>query len=343
MLLSEAIDRYKADRLAKGFVPSTVRSQQSALKTFLADVGNIHVGSLNPRHMDTFWSRHGDWSERTFNKVRGILSAFFKWCQTRGYLSRSADPMEGVRRRRETQKTRLIIPRDEFEPLLDSVKNPRDRAIVAIGLYLFTRISETTTIRWSDVNFKSHTVQVFRQKTGTIDILPMCEELEDELRRWRLTYAAEVGEVPHPGWYVVPSYSTPQFAGRDEHGHNLFRERPTLLPTHHFTNGTRSIKMVLKDYGYDELAGEGAHTLRRSGATALYEELSLRGHDRAIRLCQAMLGHANISTTEVYLRLDLDRKVRNDLLAGRRMFKSEKPGVVVGLERVNGQKDTGSV
>jgi integrase len=101
---------------------------------------------------------------------------------------------------------------------------------------------------------------------------------------------------------------------------------------------------VLLKAGYDLDKGEGGHTLRRSGATALYNELSERGHDRAIRMCQAMLGHASIQTTEVYLALNLDRKARNDLLAGKRMFSVGGPAKVLSLEKAaDGKANTGTL
>ena len=50
----------------------------------------------------------------------------------------------------------------------------------------------------------------------------------------------------------------------------------------------------LREAGY-YIPYEGGHTLRRSGATALYNQLTHVGHDRAIRICQAMLGHSSVS------------------------------------------------
>lgn len=330
MLLSEAIERYGADRRAKGYSAGTVRSYTGNLKLFLADVGNIHVASLTPIHLDRFWSRHPEWSDGNFNKVRGILSAFFKWCQTRSYMPRSADPMEGVRKRRIRKQDWLIIPATEWDAVLEAAEDPRDRAMVATGLYLFIRVSEMTNLRWGDVNFDRKEVSVFRKKTGQQDALPLCEELEHELRLWRLAYSEIVGELPKPGWFLLPPYTASRFRGRAD-GQPIFQEATTLQPTKQLQDATARIKIVLNAAGYKELAGEGGHTLRRSGATALYDELSERGHDKAIRLCQAMLGHASIQTTEIYLALDYERKARNDLLAGKPMFQSRPGGDVVAL------------
>jgi len=337
MLLSDAVDHYRADRVAKGYAKGTVANEQSLLRMLLADIGNIQVSSITSSHLDRFWHKHQDWMPGTFNKNRAYLSGFFKWCQIRGHMPRTTDPLEGTRNRRVVPREQLIIPQSKFEELLDAAPIARDRIVLAIGLYLFCRVSEISNLRWRDLNFDQKAVRVFRTKTTTEDILPMCEELEHELKRWRLEYGREAGEVPKAGWYVCPPYSPPKFAGRSGRQAELFLISPRALrPTAEMVAVTERIQLSLASAGYEDLANEGGHTLRRSGAVALYNELIDRGHDGAIRMVQAMLGHSSVMTTEIYLRLDLARKTRNDLLAGKRMF-SAGGGEVVNLEGHRGR------
>ena len=65
---------------------------------------------------------------------------------------------------------------------------------------------------------------------------------------------------------------------------------------------------------------EGIHTLRRSGGRARYEVLREMGHDGSVRQVQAMLHHANLSQTEEYLGISLERQQRNELTRGQPMF-----------------------
>ena len=336
MLLSDAVDQYQADRRAKGYKPNTVRSDGNTLRSFLSVLGNIQVSSLAQRHMDRYWSAKAGSAPATFNRARAQLSTFFKWCQVRGHLPRDVDLLEGTRKRRVPSTVRYVIPVDRFGEVLDAADNGRDRAILALGLYLFTRISETANIQWRDIDFSQKTVVVYRSKTETGDVLPMCQELEGELRNWRLAYSAYVGEVVRPEWYVTPPFSTPRWTGKEGGGFTLV-EAGRLLPTRRMVVATRPIKRVLAKLGVDDRY-EGGHTLRRAGAIALYHQLSSVGHDRAIRMCQAMLGHSSIQSTEIYLNLDLDRKARNDLIAGKKMFPEVAPGVVLELGVVDGQE-----
>lgn len=340
MLLSDAIDLYRADRAAKGAAKTTVKNEQCTLRQLLAVVGNIQVHYVQVRHVDKLWAAHPDWSVGTWNLKRIHLGTFFKWCRTRSIMPRTTDPLEGLKQRRVPKVQRSIVPQSKFEELLEAAPNPRDRMAVALGLYLFTRVSETAALKWRDIDFDNKTVAVYRTKTEEFDILPMCEELEIELRRWRFEYGRQVREVPRNEWYVVPALSPPRFSGKG--GKGLYMVQPPMLRPHkRFANITSQVKIVLDKLGYDDTQ-EGGHTLRRSGATALYHELSKLGHDRAIRMCQAMLGHKHIATTEIYLSLDLDRKTRNDLLAGKRMFAVEA-GDVVDLEALDGEANVGAL
>lgn len=343
--LSEVIDLYLADRRARGFGAATIRSERHTLRLLLADIGNISPNRLRPQHLDIYWQKRTTWGPGSMNKARAQLSSFFGWCRIRGHMPRDLDPLAGSRKIRVPKRDRVLIPQAEFESFIEGTENPRTRIAVALGLYLFLRISETQVLRWRDLDLDAGVAQVVRLKTGTIDTLPICNELAAEIRRWRMTYAARVGQQPAAGWYVVPGHA-PHGDAKGKKGHRGFYEmepRPYLPDVR--STLSHAISDRLKEAGYYQLQ-EGGHTLRRSGATALYNQLTSVGHDRSIRICQAMLGHNSVQTTEIYLRLDLDRKVRNDLLAGKRMFPEVGTAQVLRLTEGSaqrGQEDAGVV
>lgn len=341
MLLSDAIQAFGHDRRAKGVAPKTRSNEQQVLRLLLADIGNISVRALKPQHADVFWANRTGWAPGTLNRARNTLQTFFSWCRDRGYMNRDVDPMAGTRSFKVPERSRVIIPQSEFVVVLDERKTERARIAFAIGLFMFLRISETQGLRWQDLDLEGGTAEVYRQKTSKIDVLPICEELVDELRRWRLHYAAQVGEQPRPEWYVIPGTTPPRGTGVKGVKGFLEHQPRFYLPTKR-ADLSKVIRQGLEEAGY-YVPHEGGHTLRRSGATALYNQLTYVGHDRAIRICQAMLGHSSVQTTEIYLRLDLDRKVRNDLLAGKPMFPMKDMGTVVALERagsMDGSEDS---
>lgn len=328
MNLSEAIDLYIQDRRAKGAAKGTLRNQERYLRYLLAETGNINTKSLGPRHVDLFWVAHPDLSPGSKNNARSAMESFFKWCRARNHMARDTDPMEGVRKFKVAERHRTMVPQSEFSTLIESQRNPRYRIVLALGLYTFARASEMERLRWQDD--LGDRILITRGKTGTVDEIPVCSELRAELDRWRLAYAAKMGRPVEPGWLIIPAVSGGEF------GPGRQRSATEYNPTRRSHTGS-VVRVVLERAGYYQ-AYEGAHTLRRSGARALYDQLSSVGHDRAIRIVQAMLGHSSIANTEIYLRLSLDRKVRDDLLSGKPMFPSMGGGEVIRFqERRDGQ------
>jgi integrase len=224
---------------------------------------------------------------------------------------------------------------DRFGELLDAARHGRDRAVIAIGLYTFQRASELNRLTWDDIEDTHHDptqwrIAVYRQKTEERDFLPLCQELRDELARWKLEYGNIMGEVPRGHWYVVPAFHHGEW-GQGPDGRLRLKTPLKLNPTRRFHAPQKAVQAALNRIGYADLKHEGAHTLRRSGGLALYQELAWeRGHDGALRIVQSMFGHKSLATTEHYLRLTLERKRRNDLLAGGKMFP-ERGGAVATL------------
>lgn len=330
MNLSDAIMAYNRHRESMGIAHNTMRTQRRVLGLLLADVGNIDTKRLRHQHMDLFWSRRTTWGPNTRNLAAHTLRPFFDWCQARGYMRRDIDLLDGYRKARVPPRDRVVIPQSEFSTFIAGIRNPRARIACATGLYLFSRISETEGLRWQDLDTGAGTVQVCRHKTATLDTLPICSELAEEVERWRFTLGSQLGEPPLPGYFFIPAYRSVIRKGvPGVKGFSVATSPNGPIPHKRGRLG-ETMRLALEEAGYYQ-PGEGGHTLRRSGAIALYNELSSRGHDRAIRICQAMLGHSNIATTEVYLRLDLDRKVRNDLLAGKPMFEATSEAQVVSI------------
>lgn len=327
--LSDAVDEFLASRKARGIAAGTIRAEASALRQLLTVVGNIQVRNVSDAHVDKLFAAYLErWNDATRNKIRAILLGFFSWCRARRYLDRDADPMEGRRTLRVLKRNRLLIPQVRFGELLDAAKYPRDRMVVALGLYTFLRGSEIRPLRWSDVDLDRHELAIVRTKTKQRDTLPISAELDHEIRRWRLALSADAGEIKRH-WFVTPRYARP-LAGRSSTGRLAAPGPLKPLPESHFVRIHLPVQRALDALGYEH-SQEGNHTLRRSGARALYDELVKHGHDGAGRIVQAMLGHASFAMTERYLGLDLDRKRRDDILRGKAMFGKNEDAKVISI------------
>jgi len=67
--------------------------------------------------------------------------------------------------------------------------------------------------------------------------------------------------------------------------------------------------------------GEGMHTIRRSGARAMFDHLALDlGNDKALLQVSVMLNHQGTQQTLSYIGLDIEREQLNDWLRGNSMY-----------------------
>jgi len=338
-LLSDAIDDFMVLRSSQDFSKRTLANERTVLKRLLAVNGNVWCHSISDRHVTRYFEEASRTRAATSLQLdHTVLGQLFVWMRHTRRMPLDVNPMAGRRRPKARKKERDRIPVTEFPRLLDVAENrdPRDRAIVAILLYTLIRERECSDIRLRDVDLAGGWLRVRITKTGQEDSMPICSELDSELRRWLSFYAAEVGRPLDPSDYLVPRrYSTAIIrGGNDENrgyitGHEMLyaQERP-------IARIGNAVRLVLEDFGFamvdhnGERKMEGAHTLRRSGARALFDRLAKDGYDHSLRIVQSMLHHASVTQTERYIGVTADRRSRDEILRGRPMFPKDTGNVL---------------
>lgn len=335
MNLDDAIEEYARYRSGMGFSVNTVKADKAALKKFMAVTGNIRCKSLGPHHGEMYlsWMLSIGYKPRTVNLFISCLSSFAKWAVQRRFMGGNQNLLGTVRYQKVVDAPRRRVPVGDFPRLLDAADCEQSRILIALGLYLFLRSSEIVGLRLGDVDLEAGEIRVYQPKTKRWDTMPICAELDEELRRWLAFYAEDVRHIGplRPDWYLTPS--------RSRHRIDL-REPQQLEPTSRISNTSRKVHPALRGIGW-EFTGEdaeGVHTLRRSGARALFDDLVARqdrARDDALRVVSAMLHHKSITQTEVYLGLEADREKRDVLLRGERMFaQTDHDNVVeIGVAR----------
>lgn len=328
-------DPYLAHLKARGLATSTVKMHNVLLNRWLDLVGNTSIHMIRPQHVERFFAG-GGWSGKTQNLYLSVFRQFVAWNHRHGYLPKDVDPTEGWRNVRTEVKEQFWLPVDEFGALLDAADNARDRAVIALGLYTFLRGSEVASLRIQDVDFERNTINVYRWKTKQADTMPMCLELREELERWLREYKRLMVFALLPEWHLVPTRLSIIDPVTGRYSTTIEAE---LKPEVRLFKPYECVKRALLELNYDP-KGTGAHTLRRSGARALFDRLRSEGYDGALRRVSAMLGHKDTKTTEIYLGLSLERQQRNELLAGKPMFPDKRhKGKVVPLKGVgNGDR-----
>lgn len=314
--LREAADTYRQHLVAKGLSPRTAESRYYAIRKLAESCGDLVCGKVEPRHIDTLFSDNAHWSPSSRNNQVLSLRKFFEWCRFRRITGKDHDPMFGWGRVKYAHRDRLRIPVDEWPRLFEACQTPIERITLAIGLYLFLRASEMKALKLCHVHLSENLIEVYRSKTRQWDTMPISSELESHLRA-HLTWLAERG-VTQPDAYLIPARAAGSRL-RDNRGVFQPQKQMILNPERPHAYPWFIVQGVLERLGYPK-KHEGGHTLRRTGARAYFDQLRTEGYDSALRDVQAMLGHASVTTTEIYLGLNLDRQRRNKRLAGQPMF-----------------------
>lgn len=323
----EAMNQYEAHLRAKGRKDRTIYNNLQPIKHLYRAAGDIQIASLRHQHVDKMFAS-GTWSPRTRNLYLGNLSLFFKFCRRMRWMPKDYDPAEGWDSVAVPRKEALRIQPEDFAALLDASRHPRDRILLALGLYTFCRSSELVTLRVDDVDFDANTITIFRWKTSEADVLPLVLELKEELLRWMNWYGEAVGGL-QASYFLVPAlyprdmeYDAQSGLLRPSSG--IQKPRPNKQMSHPY----EPVQYALNVLGFDTKQ-TGGHTLRRSGALALFQRLRSEGYDSAIRRVGSLLGHKDTKMTEVYLGIGMERLQRNEMLAGKAMFPDLHPGATV--------------
>jgi integrase/recombinase XerD len=208
------------------------------------------------------------------------LKIFFRWLAARG--RREGDPAEPVLPPRVEMRLPDTLNEVEVGALLDSVAGDepldiRDRAMLELFYASGLRISEVTGARLENLNLDESWIRITGKGNKT-RLVPVGGAARAAVARWL--------EVARPK-LVKPK--TQGFVFLNRNGGKLTTARVWQI-----------VKERSKLAGLDP-ARVHPHLLRHSFATHLL------GNGADLRVIQEMLGHADISTTQIYTHVDQRR------------------------------------
>ena len=313
-------------RVEKGLRPLTCEAYDGDLKTFAEFIEGRHSVLLNAAQQDVAafleHLRNHAIDSRSAARKLSCLRGFYKWLLLDRRIHH--DPTVNI----ESPKAWKVLPKSLAEPEVTEMleragmaaTHPqatatalRDRAILELLYAGGLRVSEVTGLSTSDLAMDAGRVQV-RGKGDKERIVPLgrtaIESLDDYLRHGR----------PHLA--RISSARRANVARQD--ATRLFLSLRGMPLTRQWI--WHLVKMAT--------SGASPHQLRHSCATHMVE------HGADLRSVQILLGHADISTTQVYTHLALGRLKEVHRMhhprAARLGGKSEESSeaVAVGLHAV---------
>lgn len=264
------IDAYLRERRARGEIgPKSFRDHRSHLYSFDRVFGDRPVQRLGLRDIERWFEANSQWSANTKRSRKSTLNRFCKYLLRRRLIAH--DPFDGLGRIRVPRRVSRYLTPAEVLAVIRACPDERARLIIWIMAYVGLRCVEVARLDVTDYDPEARILFV-KGKADHEREVTVPTRLADHLDRWLDQHGTMQGPLIHN-----------------------YRDVGQGLEA-----GTISIMVVrwmyeagVKKHPRD---GRAAHSLRHTCASDVLEECG------DLRVVQELLGHANLSSTEPYLK-----------------------------------------
>lgn len=267
-------------KLERNYSVNTIQAYQHDLQWLLdyLDKNNLDVLQVKLDNLEHFAStlhEHGI-NPRSQARILSGLRSFYRYLLLDGYMENDpTELLESPHVRNHLPDVLSTVEIDMLEETIDLSKweGQRNKAIIEVLFSCGLRVSELVNLKLSDLYLDSKFIRILG-KGNKERLVPISPKAIKELNYWFID-RREMKIKPGEEDYV--------FLNR--RGSHLTRTMILIM-----------IKRLAKEAGIKK--NISPHTLRHSFATSLLEG----GAD--LRAIQAMLGHEDIATTEIYTHID---------------------------------------
>jgi integrase/recombinase XerD len=270
-------------RVECGLQPNTLRAYEDDLARYVESLGGRRPAAARPDDVVAFVDSEGRRGTSKASQARRLVAVrgFHRWLAAERRAAQ--DPAAEIDLPKLWDRTPGYLTYEEMEKLLappetDEPFDLRDQAVIELLYGCGLRASEAARLRLADVSFDDRVLRVLG-KGGKERIVPFGSRAETALRAWL--------DVGRPR----VAFDASKAAGAVFVGP---RGRPTRREDVWRIVKKRAAAAGIRKTLYP-------HMLRHSFAT----HLLWGGAD--LRVVQAMLGHASLSTTQIYTRVEEER------------------------------------
>ena len=262
---------------------NTVTSYISDVRKFLDFYGG-HIEDVVPEDIEKYLCEREDLSERSQARLISALRSFFGWIVQEGYVK--DNPCDKVDSPKLGRYLPSVLSQEEVTAILTSVdtgswQGKRNRAILEVLYSCGLRVSEAVALKISNIYMKEGYIRVIG-KGNKERLVPIGDVAVEALADYLM-----VRPIP-------TDRKSDNIVFLNRFGRSLSR-----------ISMFNMVKKQALSAGIDKEISP--HTFRHSFATHLIEN----GAD--LRGVQEMLGHENITTTEIYTHVE-DSKWRQQIL-----------------------------
>jgi integrase/recombinase XerD len=279
-----AISRFlDAARLERDLSPNTLaayRSDLTALARWLAE-RNVPIMRTTRADLQDFIAWRVRAGARPASSARQLSSCrrFFSYFMREGEIRE--DPTAQIKMPKRTRQLPRSLTEEEVEALLSApvVSDPlghRDRAMLEVLYATGLRVSELVNLRQGQINLNHGVIRILG-KGGRERLIPLGEEAMRALKEFIRGARGEI-LLEHETDYLFPT----------RRGYRMTRQAFWHI-----------IKRYARKSGL--ATGLSPHTLRHAFA------MHLVNHGTDLRVVQMLLGHSDLSTTQIYTHVLRER------------------------------------
>lgn len=269
-------------RYEKGNSENTLSSYRRDLNLFFTEVPK-NFQSIEDEEIIEYVDKLSKTVKRnTVLRKIASIRAFYKFCYINKYIN--DNPTESMKNLKREFKLPEVLRLSEINDIIDAIPNTpegaRDKIIIKILVATGARISEVLLLEIKDVENQDYEFIRVLGKGSKYRLIPIYSQLEDEIKFY----------IENDRKIIVKERKEKESINKNKKKSNEF-EYKLFLGTRR-ENFWKRLKLYAQNAGVKK--NVYPHIFRHSVATMLINN----GAD--IRIVQEILGHVNISTTEIY-------------------------------------------
>ena len=273
-LIDQFIDYYW---LSTGASKNTLAAYRSDLKIFNKWLAGKSLISVNSKHIQDYFSdrQKNNIGSSTQARILTCLHSFYEYLLANQLIKK--DPTEQLSQPKLEKKLPVFLNIQEVEKLLEapsssSLFGQRDRAMLELLYSCGLRVSELINLSYHNINLKEEFIRI-HGKGNKERVLPMGEVAIDYLMKYETN-------------------ARPMLLKNGQSDSYFLSNRGSAMSRQNFFY---IIKAYANQAGIDKPLSP--HSLRHAFATHLVQ----KGAD--LRSVQLMLGHSDISSTQLYTHI----------------------------------------
>ena len=267
---------------------NTIRAYKSDIKSYILFINkyyNFSILKVEVKHISSWLMSLSNKSNNKNSYLRKLSSIkeFYRFLHTDGLITK--DPSKGIEAPKKTNNIPKVLSINQIEEILENIKlmsKPNSIRLMALVELMYStgmRVEELVSMPFSAINFHNNSIFI-HGKGGRERIVPFGKNALNALKKY-ITIRPLFLNKKNSSNYMFPS------SGKN--GYLTARRFAQLL------------KEIVAKSSFAHLS-VSPHILRHTFATHMLSG----GAD--LRVLQEILGHADISTVQIYTHIVDDRK-----------------------------------